>query len=200
MIDEGYIKFNCAWKEGALPEIGNVADLLEVRNLLFQKKLVGYDAAHNVGYGNISKRISGNQFLISGTQTGHIEKLGISGYSLVESFNVDTNSVTCSGPAKASSESLTHASIYLLDKNINAVVHVHHKKLWESLLNKVPTTGKNVSYGTPEMARETGRLAQEENLLQKKIFVMAGHEDGIISFGENMQEAMDVMMRFFNAL
>lgn len=200
MIDEGYIKFNCTWDQSSLPEVGDISDLLEARNTLFQKKLIGYDTHHKVGYGNISKRISGGKFLISGTQTGHIEKLDSTGYSFIESFNIDSNSVVCSGPAKASSESLTHASIYLLDADINAVVHVHNKKLWEFLLNKVPTTGKDVSYGTPAMARETGRLAKEETLLQKKIFVMAGHEDGVISFGKNMKEAMDVMLGYFNSL
>ena len=34
-------------------------------------------------------------------------------YVKVSSFNIDDNAVQCSGPLKASSESLTHAAIYL---------------------------------------------------------------------------------------
>lgn len=200
MIDEGYIKFRCHWKKQDLPAVGLADDLLEARDLLFQKKLVGYDAGHRVGYGNISKRISGLHFLISGTQTGHIEKLDISGYSYIDSFDIDKNEVYCTGPAQASSESMTHAAIYQLDKNIGAVVHVHHKKLWEALLQKAPATRKEVSYGTPAMAHEVGRLARKENLLTTRIFAMAGHDDGVISFGTTVEDAMQVMMHHFNAL
>ncbi len=200
MIDEGYIKFICNWQEEPLPKTGNVSDLLDARNLLFQKKLIGFDTVHNVGYGNISKRIKAEQFLISATQTGHIEELSIEGYSYVESFSIENNTVNCVGPAKASSESLTHAAVYLLDPKISGIVHVHHKKLWESLLHKMPTTKESVSYGTPAMAKEVKRLAEEENLLQHRIFSMAGHEDGVVSFGGTLDEAMKIMLQHFTAL
>lgn len=199
MIDEGYIKFNCNWRKTELPSSDQISDLLEARDLLFSKKLIGHDAAHNVGYGNISKRIEGPRFIISGTQTGHIEKLGKDGYSLVESFDIDANTVNCAGPSKASSESLTHASVYSLDPAIRAVVHVHHKELWKRLLHKVPTTGQDVAYGTPQMANEVRRLADADDLRKKKIFVMAGHEDGVITFGESVREATELMLRYFNA-
>jgi L-ribulose-5-phosphate 4-epimerase len=200
MIDEGYIKFICNWQQTKIPALENMNDLLEARNFLFQKKLIGYDTLHKVGYGNISKRIFENQFLISGTQTGHIENLNINGYSYAESFDIEKNTVNCIGPVKASSEAMTHAAIYLLDKKITGVVHVHHKGLWESLLKKLPATKKEISYGTPAMANEVSRLAKEENLLKHKIFAMTGHEDGIISFGETMQEAMKVMLHHFTTL
>ncbi|HXB41475.1 MAG TPA: class II aldolase/adducin family protein [Bacteroidia bacterium] len=200
MIDEGYIKFICNWQQTKIPALENMNDLLEARNLLFQKKLIGYDTFHKVGYGNISKRTFEDQFLISGTQTGHIENLDINGYSYAESFDIEKNTVNCIGPVKASSESMTHAAIYLLDKKINAVVHVHHKSLWESLLKKLPAAKKEISYGTPAMANEVSRLAKEENLLENKIFAMAGHDDGVISFGSNMQEAMNITLFHFTAL
>ncbi len=54
---------------------------------------------------------------------------------------------------------------------------------------KVPTSNPDVPYGTPQMAKEMFRLFDEENLGVEKILVMAGHEDGIIYFGKDLDEA-----------
>ena len=59
---------------------------------------------------------------------------------------------------------------------------------------KVSTTEKNVSYGTPEMAKEIIRLFKQDNLIDKKILVMSGHEEGIISFGANLEEAANILL------
>ena len=48
----------------------------------------------------------------------------------------------------------------------------------------------------PEMAAETRRLFAETDVRQTGMFAMAGHEDGIISFGETAKQAADVMRRF----
>src|SRR5437763_738723 len=106
------------------------------------------------------------------------------------------NAVTCSGPAKASSESLTHASIYKSLPAVNAVIHIHSEKLWACYLNKIPTTKMEVPYGTPEMANEVNRLIQEEKLEEKKIFAMAGHKDGIVCFGNSLSEAFKILNSF----
>ena len=50
---------------------------------------------------------------------------------------------TCIGPIQASSASLTHAAIYQANPDINAVIHVHDRDLWENLLDRVPTTARN---------------------------------------------------------
>ena len=93
------------------------------------------------------------------------------------------------GPVKASSESLTHALLYETDKDINAVFHVHHRGIWKELMNVAPTTKKNIEYGTVSMAVEMRRLFKETDVAQQKIFVMAGHEEGIVTFGKTMDEA-----------
>ncbi|MFK7905782.1 MAG: class II aldolase/adducin family protein, partial [Chitinophagales bacterium] len=89
--------------------------------------------------------------------------------------------------------SLTHAAIYELNNDYEAVIHIHCKEMWLKLLNKVPTTAADVSYGTPQMAYEIQRLYRETDLAESKIVAMAGHEDGIISFGKNLQEAAQVL-------
>ena len=64
-----------------------------------------------------------------------------------------------------------------------------------TLLDRAPTTSKAVAYGTPEMAYEIMRLFTVSDVRSRKIFVMAGHEGGIVTFGKNLEDAFDVVMR-----
>lgn len=191
MIDEGYVKYSCSWQEGPAPISAN-DEILSVRDKMFALKLIGYDEKHGVGYGNISIR-SGGDFIVSGTQTGHHPKSHPEHFCRVTDYHFTNNSLSCEGPIAASSESLTHAAIYELDPKINAVIHVHNKNMWETYLDILPSTKKEVPYGTPEMAREIFRLWRQPALPQHKILFMGGHEDGIISFGENLEEAAEIL-------
>jgi len=197
MKDEGVILFNCHWQSGELPKDIDTAPLLNTRNLLYQLGLIGFDAAEQVGYGNISMRTSGEQFIISGTQTGHIPILSAEQLSYVTRTDIGTNTLYCTGPAKASSESLTHAAIYAQFPEIVAVIHVHHHALWNHLMHKVPTTLPNIGYGTTAMANEINRLTQTANLSQEKILVMSGHQDGIICFGNDLAAAYQLLLHYY---
>jgi L-ribulose-5-phosphate 4-epimerase len=197
MMDEGVIKFNCNWQQGELPPDINCTELLQTRNELFRLGLIGYDEIEKVGYGNISTRVNGNQFIISGTQTGHISVLSKNGLSLVSETIIATNTVYCSGPAKASSESMTHAAIYKLIPVANAVIHIHNNQMWNKLKYHLPTTKADIGYGTQAMANEIERLLIEDDLLTHKLLVMAGHQDGIISFGETMEAAKTVLTKYY---
>jgi L-ribulose-5-phosphate 4-epimerase len=160
--------------------------------------LIG-ESAEGIGYGNISIRHGQNQFIISGSATGKIKELNNQHYTLVTGYSIETNSLAATGPIIASSESLTHAVIYDYDKSVNAVIHIHHLGLWKALMNQVPTTENTVEYGTPDMAKEMIRLFKETNLAQQKILVMAGHEEGIITFGKNIEEAGAVLLeKYYN--
>jgi ribulose-5-phosphate 4-epimerase/fuculose-1-phosphate aldolase len=99
------------------------------------------------------------------------------------------------GAATPSSESLTHAAIYESDSSISAVIHCHDPVLWRTRLDSVPTTSKAVAYGTPEMAYEIMRLFTVSDVRSREIFAMAGHEGGIVTFGKNLENAFDVVMR-----
>ena len=99
------------------------------------------------------------------------------------------------GAAIPSSESLTHAAIYESDPSTSAVIHYHDSVLWATLLDHAPTTSKAVDYGTPEMAHEIMRLFNLSNVSSRKILVMAGHEGGIVSFGNDFKDAFEVVMR-----
>jgi hypothetical protein len=67
--------------------------------------------------------------------------------------------------------------------------------LWRTGLDSFPTTSKAIGYGTPEMAYEIMRLFTVSDVRSKQIFVMAGHEAGIVTFGKNLENAFDVLMR-----
>lgn len=190
MIDEGYIKFALNWERGPAPPEEWVADLRHWRKPLFDAGLIGHYADLGIGYGNLSMRSPGDgHFLISGTQTGHLEDPDAAHYALVTDYDIAANRVTARGPIKASSESMTHAVLYELSDGINAVVHVHSRPLWERLLDRLPTTRASVAYGTPEMAEEFRRLWTETDFADDGVAVMAGHEEGIVSIGDDMAQA-----------
>ena len=96
----------------------------------------------------------------------------------------------------ASSESLTHAAIYSADQGTNAIIHVHSFDLWEELLNKVPTSDTTVEYGTPAMAREMIRIFSEPEVYEKRIIVMGGDRGGLITFGNDLDEAGGVLFEY----
>lgn len=200
MQDEGVILFNCHWQEGPLPSGMDLSDLLAVRNRLFELGLIGFDQAEQVGYGNISKRANDGNFIISGTQTGHIPVLDDTQLSYVTDVDIVQNTLYCTGPAKASSESLTHAAIYNQFADAHAVIHVHHHQLWLHLMNQVPTTMANIGYGTTAMAGEIARLAAQHHLEKEKILVMSGHQDGIICFGDSLANTYDLLLQHYQPL
>lgn len=191
MIDEGYTKYEVDWHPAPpLPEEA-VAELNDCRNRLHAAGLVGHYTEHGVGFGNLSIRADGHGFIISGTQTGHVERTDRRHWAVVTAYDIDANRVTCEGPVQASSEALTHAAIYELDAGIRAIAHVHSAALWNRLRDRIPTTSPDVPYGTPEMAREFGRLYRETEFAESGVAVMAGHEEGLVAVGADIHQATE---------
>ncbi len=195
--DEGVIKFHCHWTAKELPSSRALQELNQFRNQFYDLGLIG-EYEDKIGFGNISVRSNQNQFLISGTQTGGLRRLSERHYTKVTGFDLSKNSVICEGPVQASSESLTHAVLYELSDQINAVIHIHEPASWERLQGELPTTTKEIPYGTPEMALEVKRLFRETGLSEAKVFVMAGHEDGIVAFGKDLKEANERLLSVLN--
>lgn len=194
MRDEGVIKFECRWNAGPEPCGPEVQELIKSRQKLFALNLIGV-YPDGIGFGNISARLEGAAgFVISASQTGHLLDLQPVHFATVTKYSIEENWVECFGAMKASSESLTHAMIYELFPGARAVVHVHHPSEWLRLQGLVPTTDVAVPYGTPEMAREVARLASESSLSDSKIMVMAGHEDGILTFGTSLESAYQSLL------
>lgn len=192
MIDEGYIKYDSHWTEGPAPDAGLSAELERWRAPLFAADLIGHYDEFGVSYGNISVRgAEPGQFVISATQTGLFAQTGPEHYTLVTRTDIPGNRVWSTGPRRASSEAMTHAAIYELSDAIQAVVHVHSKLLWDEYLNVLPTTDRNVAYGTPAMAAEFKRLWSAGRFRNDGLAIMAGHEEGIVSVGTTLEEAAE---------
>ena len=188
--DDGYIKFACH----LIPEIIEIpSSLFDPLNFwreeMWQKAWIGA-YPDGIGYGNISVRIpQSDRFYISGSATGGIPELDQIHYPLVENCDLSQNAIWCRGVVHASSESMSHAAIYSFNGEIGSVVHIHNHLLWEKYLDILPSTAKDVEYGTPEMAYEIIRLMGLPETQKRKVFVMGGHIDGIISFGKTVEEA-----------
>ncbi len=192
MIDEGAIKFDSHWRKTRALDNPEIKTLNRWRRPLYDAGLIGHYEQHGIGFGNLSIRAGEKgQFIISGSQTGHLPDPGAEHYALVEDYDVDRNRVSSIGACEASSESMTHALIYELDPEIGAIVHVHSEQLWAELMGSVATTDAEVAYGTPEMAREFRRLFRETDFQKTGIAVMAGHDSGLISTGRNLQQAAE---------
>jgi ribulose-5-phosphate 4-epimerase/fuculose-1-phosphate aldolase len=198
-MNEGYIKFNCIWKreEIRFPE-EIFAQLESCRSRLYALGLIGI-YPDGIGFGNLSARIGeGKSFIISGSATGGLANLKQSDYALVTDFNISKNVVFCTGLTKASSESLTHASVYESLPEVGAVVHVHCLWLWKKLLNIYSATSFEFEYGTPEIADAVGKLVSEMNGKKEKIIVMGGHQEGILAYGSNLIEATEQIIKIYN--
>jgi ribulose-5-phosphate 4-epimerase/fuculose-1-phosphate aldolase len=194
--DEGYVKFQAVWERAAGLPAPKLAELSHWRNEMHRHHLIGvYE--NGIGFGNISQRCEGNQFIISGTATGHLANLTPAHFTTVTDFEVEKNTVHCRGPIMASSEAMSHAVIYRECPEVHGIIHAHHAKLWEQLLDRVPTTADGATYGSPEMANSIVNLLKDSDLRQQKIFVMRSHPEGIFAFGENLQQAATLLLGWF---
>jgi ribulose-5-phosphate 4-epimerase/fuculose-1-phosphate aldolase len=197
-MTEGYIKFRCNWDKRAISIDESLYWILEQsRKKLYDLNLIGM-YPDGIGFGNISVKVDASNFVITGSATGQYPSLDISQYALVTSFDIQENTISCSGLTKASAESLTHAAIYQAIPEVNAVVHVHHLELWEKLLNHFPTTSSEIEYGTPEMANAVGILASKVQDKDQKILVMGGHREGILAFGQSLEDATNQIINIYN--
>lgn len=195
-IDEGYIKFECILNHSSFDFQEILFENINFwREKLYQNKLIGA-YPDGIGYGNLSIKNGKNAFIITGTATGIKPMLTKEDYALITDYNLAKNQVSCTGKVRASAETMSHAAVYEGNSGINAVIHIHHLGLWEKLIDALPTTSYEVEYGTPQMAFEIIRLFRETDVYTKKLFVMGGHREGIISFGKNLDEAGEVMMGY----
>jgi len=196
METEGVIKFQLSFERTPARPV-NISALMTWREILRRLGLIGQDPQryHGLGFGNLSMRTK-DGFLVSGSQTGHIGSPGVESYSEVFDWQLEDNHVAARGPVEPSSESLTHAAVYDCVTAANFVFHVHSPSVWRSAADmSIPKTGAGIEYGTPAMAREVLRVCKQQVL--PGAFVMAGHQDGVVCYGNT---AMETGMRLVNLL
>ncbi len=202
---EGVIKYkNSQYLPSCELELEEYQEIEKYRNQVKSLNLIGVYNENGIGFGNISIRqnylhlhkTSKPQFLISGSQTGHLLNLNGNHYSRVLDYDLVNFSLFDNGPIRASSEAVTHAAIYEKNNNIRAVVHGHNLKLWEYLIkNNYPSTDESIDYGTHEMALAIQNLITKES----GVIVMKGHKEGVLFFANNLKDIMEII-RPFNAV
>jgi len=201
---EGVIKFQLEFRPAPAPAWDSLADLNAWRKILYLTGLIGQQPHRYEGYayGNVSVRLPGSNqtdesvFIICGTQTGAMPELSAEHYTTVSSCNVSENKVVAHGPVRPSSEAMSHSMIYQQDADTGCVLHAHSPDIWKHAVKLgLPVTAADIPYGTPQMADAVKTLFQHGNLAQQRIFSMAGHQDGIISFGVDPCEAGTVMLK-----
>jgi methylthioribose-1-phosphate isomerase len=192
---EGVTKFKALHREA--PELkDDLSALIRARQKLFAAGLVGRDPARygGAGFGNVSQRLQ-RGFAVSGTQTGGVDALLPSHFCHVEHFSVQDNEVVTRGPVPPSSESMTHGMIYAAVQSASVVLHVHAPRIWKAREQLgLPTTAAHIGYGTAEMAEEVARLLRETPLTRIRVLAMAGHEDGIIAFGDDADDVASALL------
>ncbi|MDA3904781.1 MAG: class II aldolase/adducin family protein [Bacteroidales bacterium] len=194
--DEGYIKFHYDWIPAPILDV-DIDDLIFWRQKLYDEKLIG-SYPNGIGYGNISMRYKANQFIISASASGNIKQIDASHFALVDEFDLDKNWLSCIGNLPASSESLSHAAIYSSSPKILAILHIHHKRLWNKHLYVLPTTSNTAEYGTAEMAYSIQKLIIEENKYAG-IIVMGGHEDGLLIYAPDLNQAGELTLSLISS-
>jgi L-ribulose-5-phosphate 4-epimerase len=193
---EGVIKYNRRHFIPAPPLPAKEFEELEKwRKLLYCRGFIGV-YPDGLGFGNVSQRINYHsirtsthpQFLITGSQTGHLSALDGRHYARVLDFDLENMELFSMGPVEASSEALTHAAVYQGNKLVNVVIHGHHRQLWQALWNtNYPGTAQNIEYGTRAMALAVESIAQDFN---SYVLIMKGHADGILAWGPSFSEAL----------
>lgn len=197
---EGVIKYQLHHVDQAVAKDFPLAELNAWRSVMMKLDLIGQDPAryHGYGFGNLSQRIEPGspQFIVSGTQTGHLSQLRRMDYCLITQADLAGNQIYAQGLCKPSSEALTHASVYLQDANTNAVIHVHSAEIWRNTQPlKLAHTAADVAYGTPEMAIAVADLFKTQSWQQTTVFTLLGHEDGVIAFGASLAEAGQALIQ-----
>jgi ribulose-5-phosphate 4-epimerase/fuculose-1-phosphate aldolase len=182
---EGVIKFDLAFRPGPAPAAALLAELEAWRQVFRRLGLLGQAPARydGLGFGNLSRRVGpAAEFIISGTQTGGLERLAPDDYTIVTDCDPLGNRVEATGASRPSSEALSHGVLYRADSRIDWVMHLHSPEIFAASARLgLPATDPQAPYGSPAMAAEIRRLAPMAGW--PGLLVMGGHEDGILAFG-----------------
>lgn len=182
-------------KPAAVPPLWK--ELNDVRTKLHDLNIVGI-REDGIGFGNVSIRLTGNEFLISGTATGAVRELTPDGYCIVISIDIAGNHIVSAGPVHASSESMTHGSIYQSCPGANCVIHIHSRNIFDGMIrDRCLSTPTEAEYGTPEIAFAIAECVKRSGKTGADI-VLAGHDEGVISYAPSIEAAFNLVLDLYN--
>ena len=197
-MKDGVIKYHVEHTSSSAHEFSGYETLEALRNRLFALGLIG--EKDGIGYGNLSKRLGqSHTFFITATQTGKQTHLAKDQYTYIDDYDFESFTVFSKGNHKPSSEALSHAMIYEVNQDINVVIHIHSHALW-LFMQEHHYLSTQAEYGTAQMVNEIEILYNNINPFTNNAFVMKGHEDGIITFGRNLEEAERTLYNIIQAL
>lgn len=202
--NEGVVRFRVHLNRTQPYEASEIRQLIVWRDILYRLDLVGRDPLRysGLGFGNLSVRSFSNpySFVITASQTGGIERLSETHFCRVTAWKFEPPELWAEGLASPSSESLTHAAIYESEKRVGAVIHVHCPEIW----HQADTIGLAVS--DPAAGCGTSALALEMRVMMAAlkpadggIWILGGHEDGVIAFGADLMQAGLLVVQWFAA-
>lgn len=202
---EGVIKFHLQHalvspEAMTAPEVSAWASLLGWRSVIFDLGLIGQAPTRygGLGYGNVSIRlvdVQGPRFLVSASQTSGLARPSLEHFCEVFAWDLSRHEVKSRGLLKPSSESTTHAMIYDWMPDVGCVLHVHSPEIWQKAqaLGLV-CTPDDVEYGTAQMALAVRKAFSARNH-GWGVFAMLGHEDGVVAFGRDADQAGQILIR-----
>ena len=116
---------------------------------------------NGIGFGNLSFRYKDN-FIITASATGGARELGMTGYTLVNSVDIAKNTVHSMGPLPASSETMSHASVYQNSTLANYVLHIHNSMLFNFLKERnALSTPEDIGMSIAHLQSQLTFLCQE---------------------------------------
>lgn len=193
---EGVIKYRLDYHPAPPRHVAGFTELNAWRDLLWRLGVIGQDEARygGLGYGNLSLRLNGKSFLITGTQTGHLPHLTAEHYSWVRDARPEENYLAAEGPLPPSSEALTHAAVYGAGVTIRCVAHGHSPAIWANAKTlKLACVAEEIAYGTPAMAQAVAALVKTHP--DQGLIVMLGHRDGLLTYGQTVEQSCWLMAR-----
>ncbi|MEW6258723.1 MAG: class II aldolase/adducin family protein [Thermodesulfobacteriota bacterium] len=189
--EEGIIRFRTHLIRKALQPSLEIAELMAWRDILHRLNLVGQVPTRyaGLGFGNLSIRSRKNpeSFVVTGSQTGHLERLESDHFCRITAWNLETAEIWAEGILQPSSESLTHAAVYASLERANAVIHVHCPQLWrlQGTID-LPVSDPKAGCGTVDLALEVSRMLADLGTPESGVWMLGGHEDGILAFGPDI--------------
>lgn len=203
-LKEGVIQYCLTLHLAHNIDCAGFAELNYWRSYLFRLGLIGQDPDRygGLGFGNVSHRLSNDspEFVISGSQTGHLSLLCREHYALVKQADVLHNCLSADGPLKPSSEALTHAAVYQAKQSVQCVLHVHSPNIWlNAYALGLMCTAESIPYGTPDMATAV-KQAVCSHSSSTGVIAMLGHLDGIIAYSTDVDEAGEALVQLLNRI
>ena len=195
--NDGYVKYTAVHTTAPAIEAPHWAELNKARTQLHRLGVLGV-TPQGIGFGNVSIRFQGEEFLISGTATGALPELTPAEYCLVNSFDLAQNRIVSTGPVQASSEAMTHGAVYQSCSGARCVMHIHSRAIFNGMIRDgCPATAKNAAYGTPEIALALAQCVRELGTDEGAV-VLAGHDEGVIVWGPTVEKALQLIQSLHN--